>query len=141
MVSHARRADLDNWGKLGNPSWNFDTLQPYYSKSETYNPPDAVTAKELGTDILDPALHGNSGPIQTNFPVGQGPLDQAWGPAFKILDLDPKQDPRKGDTLGGYSAEIHGLQGEKELYGPRILRPQCGEAKSGRFDECSCQED
>jgi choline dehydrogenase len=103
MVSHASRNDLDNWEKLGNPGWNFDALQPYYRKSETYNPPDEVTAKELGTEIIDPSLHGNSGPIQTNFPREQGPLDQAWGPAFKSLGLYPKQDPRKGDTLGGYS--------------------------------------
>ncbi|TVY68813.1 Dehydrogenase citC [Lachnellula suecica] len=103
MVSHASRADLDNWEKLGNAGRNFDTLQPYYRKSETYNPPDEVTTKELGTDIIDPALHGTSGPIQTSFPIGQGPLDQAWGPTFKTLGLDPKEDPRKGDTLGGYS--------------------------------------
>jgi len=103
MVSHASRTDLDNWEKLGNPAWNFDALQQYYRKSEIYNPPDEVTANELGTDIIDPSLHGNAGPIQTSFPRGQGRLDQAWGPAFKTLGLYPSQDPRKGDTLGGYS--------------------------------------
>jgi choline dehydrogenase-like flavoprotein len=103
MVSHANRTDLDNWEKLGNPGWNFDALQPYYRKSETYNLPDEVTSKELGTDIIDPSLHGKSGPIQTSFPREQGPLDQAWGPAFNTLGLYPKQDPRKGETLGGYS--------------------------------------
>lgn len=103
MVSHASRADLDNWEKLGNEGWNFDALQPYYRKSETYNPPDNITAKELGTDIIDPNLHGSSGPVQTSFPKGQGPLDQNWGPTFKTLGLNPKQDPRKGETLGGYS--------------------------------------
>ncbi|KAE9378239.1 GMC oxidoreductase [Stipitochalara longipes BDJ] len=103
MVSHASRADLDNWEKLGNPGWNFDALQPYYRKSETFNAPNAETVEELGTAIIDVSLHGSSGPIQTSFPKGQGPLDQAWSRAFKTLGLGPQSDPRAGSTLGGYS--------------------------------------
>lgn len=103
MISHASRIDLDNWEKLGNPEWNFETLQPYYRKSETFNAPHAETAKELGTDIIDASLHGTSGPLQSNFAKGQGPLDQAWGSTFKTLGLGPQADPRAGNTLGGYS--------------------------------------
>lgn len=103
MVSHASRADLDNWEKLGNPGWNFDTLQPYYRKSETFNAPSSETMKALGTAIIDTALHGASGPIQTSFGEGSGPLDHAWGQTFKTLGLGPGGDPRAGDTLGGYS--------------------------------------
>jgi choline dehydrogenase len=103
MLSHASRGDLDNWEKLGNPGWNFDTLQRYYRRSETFNTPSAETSKELGTDIINTSLHGSSGPLQINFPKGQGPLDQAWGPSFKTLGLGPRLDPRAGNTLGGYS--------------------------------------
>jgi len=103
MVSHASRADLDNWEKLGNPGWNFDTLQPYYRRSETFNTPSAETAEELGTALIDTSLHGSSGPVQTSFPKGQGPLDRAWGRTFKTLGLGTQADPRAGSTLGGYS--------------------------------------
>jgi choline dehydrogenase len=103
MWTHASRIDLDNWEALGNAGWNFDSLQPYYRKSETYNPPSDEITKALGTSIFDPALHGNAGPIQTSFPKGVGPLDQAWGPTWAALGLSPKADPRKGDTLGCYS--------------------------------------
>ncbi|KAF8860625.1 alcohol oxidase [Acephala macrosclerotiorum] len=103
MVSHASRADIDAWEKLGNPGWNFDTLQPYYRKAETFNPPSAAIAEALGTAIIDPKLHGTSGPVQTSFPESAGELDKAWGRTFKTLGLGPETDPRDGETTGGYN--------------------------------------
>lgn len=100
MQAHASRADIDNWEALGNPGWNFDALQPYYRKAETYNAP---ATDELGAHIIKPALHGTSGPVQTSFPQGAGDFDKAWSKAFVTLGLDPKSDPRDGATLGGYS--------------------------------------
>jgi choline dehydrogenase len=100
MSSHASRVDIDNWEALGNPGWNFDALQPYYRKAETYTAPPT---DELGTHIINPALHGDSGPVQTSFPQGVGDFDRAWSKTFVTLGLDPKRDPREGATLGGYS--------------------------------------
>ncbi|OCL06523.1 GMC oxidoreductase [Glonium stellatum] len=103
MHTHASRLDLDNWEALGNPGWNFESLQLYYHKSETYNAPSSETAKALQTSTIDPSLHGSKGPIQTSFPEGSGPVDHAWGPTCANIGLGVKQDPRHGATLGGYS--------------------------------------
>lgn len=103
MVSHASRADIDAWEKLGNPGWNFDALQPYYRKAETFNPPSAATAEALGTGIIDLKLYGTSGPVQTSFTESPGEFDKAWGRTFKTLGLGPETDPRDGKTTGGYS--------------------------------------
>jgi choline dehydrogenase len=103
MLTHASRVDLDNWEKLGNPGWNFDTLQPYYRKAETFNPPGKAAAAALGTAVFDPTLSGTSGPVQTSFSESPGVLDQAWGRTFKTLGLGVESDPRAGHTLGGYS--------------------------------------
>ena len=65
--------------------------------------PSEETFKALGTDTMDPSLHGISGPIQTTFPEGQGPLDHAWHSAFETLGLAPQSDMRAGHSLGGYS--------------------------------------
>ena len=103
MVSHASRVDLDNWEKLGNRNWNFETLEPYYRKAETFNAPSTATAKALHTEKDDASLHGNSGPVQTTYPQGTGVLDSAWAPTFDNLGLGIENDPRQGATLGGYS--------------------------------------
>ena len=103
MHAHASRRDLDNWEALGNAGWNFDALQPFYRRSETFHLPSADAAKQLLTDVFDPACHGSSGPVQTGFPEGSGLLDNAWPATWKALGMGPKADPRKGDTLGGYA--------------------------------------
>ena len=103
MLSHASKADLDNWEKLGNPGWNFDTILPYYKKFETYNPPDEELGKGFGGGIIDESLHGTSGPVQITFPHGTSDLDAAWRPTNQALGLGAEQDPIKGDTLGAYT--------------------------------------
>lgn len=103
MLSHASKADLDNWGKLGNAGWNFDTILPYYKKFETYNPPDEALGKDLGSEIIDKSLHGFSGPVQITFPHGTSDLDAAWRPTNQALGLGAEQDPIKGDTVGAYA--------------------------------------
>lgn len=82
---------------------NFDTLQPYYRKAEIYNAPSEATTKALGTAVIDPSLHGKSGPVQTSFTESPGEVDKAWSRTFKTLGLGPEADPRAGSTLGGYS--------------------------------------
>lgn len=102
-VAHPSRDDIDNWQRLGNIGWNYETLKPYYRKFETYNPPDASRAADLGSEIIDPSLHGSSGPVQFTLPHSTGPLDHAWRPTFRELGLEAKDDPRRGATLGAYS--------------------------------------
>lgn len=97
MVSHPSRLDLDNWESLGNPGWNYESMVPYFRKSENFHVP---TSPDPG--FWDEKLHGYEGPIQQNFPKGMGGLDLAWGPTFETLGLNPKSDP-KGEVLGGYS--------------------------------------
>lgn len=102
MQSHASKLDIDNWEKLGNPGWNFESLAPYYRKSETLSPPDEETVKALNINYLEVDLHGSQGPVQTGFPRGTGPADGVWGPTFDALGLGVRRDPRHGATLGGY---------------------------------------
>jgi choline dehydrogenase len=95
MLAHGSAVDIDNWEKLGNPGWSYKNLLPYYRESETFNAPDEATSKALGGDVIDPSLHGTSGPVQITFPHSTSQLDAAWKPTFETLGLDAKQDPRK----------------------------------------------
>jgi choline dehydrogenase len=103
MLAHASAEDINNWEKLGNAGWNFNTLQPYYKKFETYHAPSEDVGKLLSSEVIDPTLHGNSGPVQSTFPHGSTEVDGLWRPTFQALGLGAEKDPRAGATLGGYA--------------------------------------
>jgi len=99
------KADIDAWSKLGNPSWTWSSLLPYYKKFYTLTPPaDKETLEHLGIDWLNDETRGTNGPIQAMFPgVLQNPLIKAWIDAFKGMNHAVKGDPFAGEGLGGYS--------------------------------------
>jgi choline dehydrogenase-like flavoprotein len=129
MLSHASKVDIDNWEKLGNPGWDFESLKPYYKKFETYNAPDEELAKSLGTEVIEKSLHGTSGPVHTTFPHGTSDLDATWRPTLHNLGLKAAEDPRKGGTLGGYSVlkfidnEARRTTSASAFYAPNATRP------------------
>ena len=102
MAAHPSTQDIDNWERLGNPTWNWETLLPYYKKSETFNIPSDELKTSLG-DIFDPELYGKDGPVQITLPHGTGPPDAAWRWTLQALGVGAMDDPRRGETLGGYA--------------------------------------
>lgn len=78
----------------------------------------------MGADIIDQTLHGPDGPVQVRYPEGTGELDQAWAPTLASLGLEAKQDPRKGDTLGGYALlKTMGEQASRSYAAPAYYLP------------------
>ena len=49
-----QKEDYDHWQALGNRDWAYDAVLPYFKKSETCT-----------IDGVDPAYHGDSGPLHT----------------------------------------------------------------------------
>ncbi|KAL8695939.1 MAG: hypothetical protein Q9201_007896 [Fulgogasparrea decipioides] len=97
------RSSIDAWAKLGNKSWDFDTLAPYYRKFHTFHRPSKETEAALATDYVDDNACGKSGPIQSSFPEFHGPLGKAWPETFKNLGFAMTTDPLSGQSTGGFS--------------------------------------
>lgn len=105
--THASQQDINNWGELGNKNWSWNTLEPYFTKSETYLAPSHIVEKDLRTEYVEANLHGKGGPINNTFPDIYGPLDEAWPRTYETLGIAPKTDPRDGLALGGYTNLIN----------------------------------
>jgi choline dehydrogenase-like flavoprotein len=78
---------------LGNPGWSWQSLLPYFLKSESYIAPSDETATDLNTNSeFDPSVHGRSGPVVHGFPEEYGPFEEAWWsesvPIRLLLALD-----------------------------------------------------
>ncbi|RBQ96382.1 hypothetical protein VDGD_07190 [Verticillium dahliae] len=71
------RAEFDIWEELGNPGWNWDTMLPYFKKSEKYFIPreDQLAAGAS----YEPQHHGF-----------KGPLDVGLAPAFTNTSASPR---------------------------------------------------
>ena len=66
--------EYDAWETLGNPGWNWESLLPYFKKSEMAIPGDPKIEEfpgiPNGTSLFDPAFHGEQGYIHVS--------DETW---------------------------------------------------------------
>ncbi|KAF3480942.1 glucose-methanol-choline oxidoreductase [Arthroderma uncinatum] len=98
------QAGIDAWAWLGNPTWTWESLLPYYRKSYTLHVPDERTCKHLDLGWIDDNVKGVDGPIHVSFAgVAQNPLIKAWIDAFKSLGYNTTADPFSGKSIGAYS--------------------------------------
>lgn len=100
--THASQKDINDWGELGNKGWSWDSIFPYFAKSEKYSPPPASEMSQYDVNYIDPALHGTKGPVKNSFPPFYGDLERTWGPTFKNLGISLNGDPKGGLALGPY---------------------------------------
>ncbi|CZR59352.1 related to choline dehydrogenase and related flavoproteins [Phialocephala subalpina] len=66
--TRAEDVQVDAWELLGNAGWNWDSLLPYYLKSEDFTTPAAFQIADGVT--YNPADHGTSGPLDTGYTYG-----------------------------------------------------------------------
>lgn len=62
----AQKPQIDAWETLGAEGWNWDSMMPYYKKSENFIPPTPAQVKAGAK--FDPEYHGRGGPISVAFP-------------------------------------------------------------------------
>lgn len=97
------KANVDIWGALGNPGWDWETINPYYKKAYTLTLPSEEKCKELGLEYVDQSIHSSNGPLQVSFPDALvDPGANAWIESLKGLGYQMKRDPFSGQVKGGY---------------------------------------
>ncbi|KAK9848416.1 hypothetical protein MYU51_016609 [Penicillium brevicompactum] len=64
--TRAQKVQIDSWEKFGNKGWNWDSLFPYYLKSEQFQVPTADQAAR-GADYYK-SYHGEHGPLKVGWP-------------------------------------------------------------------------
>ena len=103
MVIYPSQTDLNAWEELGNEGWNWNSLSHYLRKSQTFTPPSAEIREQLSLQYLDPAIQGDTGPLQVSF--GDGPFptfNAAWPKVFENLNHKITGDPMSGVAKGAF---------------------------------------
>ncbi|PVH96882.1 GMC oxidoreductase [Periconia macrospinosa] len=104
MLFHrGARADYDAWEELGAKGWNWDSLLPYFYKSENFTPTSSQFADEWEIKF-DKDVHGSQGPIQASYPPYQFPVVKNFFHAFHGLGIPTPRDPNDGSAQGVFWA-------------------------------------
>jgi choline dehydrogenase-like flavoprotein len=96
----AEAAQIDAWEQIGNQGWSWESLMPYYKKSEYIQEPSI--SQLLRGASFDPKTHGTSGPLAvgwTDNMMGEEVMSSI-NRTLEILGLPLNEEPNAGSMRG-----------------------------------------
>ncbi|KAJ7092287.1 alcohol oxidase [Mycena belliarum] len=90
------KSDIDAFETLGNAGWNWDLLQKYYAKAETFIPPSV----DHDTMKFDLNARGSEGPLGVGYAVTLSGLESPYHETLKNFGITREDEPFSGNTLG-----------------------------------------
>lgn len=103
VIYRPSRGSMDLWAEqVGDDSYKWDNVLPYFKKSATFTPPDPATFPAGVTPSFNESAFDNSlgGPLQISY---GGYTPEALVPfldAFNDIGISPTEDFNSGDLLG-----------------------------------------
>ena len=96
----AQKAQIDAWEKLGIKGWNWESLMPYYKKSENLQPP-SPSLRKIGAEY-EPAVHGFDGPLDVGWSkyIMKGTAHEVLNETWQALGLPFNKDQSDGELRG-----------------------------------------
>ncbi|KAK1219629.1 hypothetical protein PQX77_017641 [Marasmius sp. AFHP31] len=95
--------DINDWERLGNPGWNWNTYQKYHDKAVTYVPLEVSTRPDLEflKTVWDIKNHSSgSGPLLVTHPRVSFEIDRKIHEALDELGVEKARAPIHGDPKG-----------------------------------------
>ncbi|OWY53459.1 alcohol oxidase [Alternaria alternata] len=96
----AEAAQIDAWQQIGNAGWDWESLMPYYKKSEYIQEPSE--SQLLRGASIDPETHGTTGPLAvgwTNNMMGEEVMSSI-NQTFDALGVPFNEEPNAGNMRG-----------------------------------------
>ena len=96
----AEAAQIDAWQQIGNAGWDWESLMPYYKKSEYIQQPSE--SQLLRGASMDLKAHGTTGPLAvgwTNNMMGEEVMSSI-NQTFDALGVPFNEEPNAGNMRG-----------------------------------------
>ncbi|KAL3444719.1 GMC oxidoreductase [Aspergillus insuetus] len=93
---------IDAWcASLQNPGWDWESLWPYYLKSESFTAPSPAQMTAGGASY-NPAYHGHNGPVNVGYQYGllNGTFVSLVNDTWNALGVPFNADPNGGGLRG-----------------------------------------
>ncbi|KAI5791795.1 hypothetical protein DFH27DRAFT_199851 [Peziza echinospora] len=103
LFDRGSKGDYDIWGELlgDTDEWSWDSLLPYFKKSETFTPPIQDVIDDLGV-TYDLTAHGTTGPVYSSFPPFIYETAKFLRTAAQQLGLPTPIDGANGEAIGAF---------------------------------------
>ena len=94
--------EIDSWSALGNTEMSWESLLPYFKKSEHFQAPTDPDPRTVAESAYEPNNHGFIGPVKLGWgnDFNPGAFGQALNTTWQSLGLPWSQDPNSGNTTG-----------------------------------------
>ena len=98
--ARAEKAQIDSWGAIGNEGWNWDSLFPYYEKSEDFEIPTTSQMKAGASYVA--RYHGEDGPLKVGYSYGlfNGSFHESVIDTWEKLGIPHNLDVNGGHVRG-----------------------------------------
>lgn len=116
-------ADYDSWAAMGNHGWDWESVLPFFLRSE-----DATLARETGAGALNSSAHGFGGPLPVRYKSPANPLAEAFVQSA-VAAGHPLRDYNDGDASGAsrFQQTVFG-SGRRGSTADAFLYPAMGRA-------------
>ncbi|EGX89036.1 choline dehydrogenase, putative [Cordyceps militaris CM01] len=95
----ASRQDYDAWEALGNRGWGWDSLLPFFKKSETFHPPSETLATNF--DVRhDASSLGTGGPIHISYNEEYSASHCLWHQTLNSVGIPTNVAHTAGSNVG-----------------------------------------
>ncbi|KAI4852799.1 choline dehydrogenase [Aureobasidium sp. EXF-8845] len=95
-------AEIDSWPALGDTGLSWDSLLPYFKKSEHFQLPTDPRPRTLAEASYEPDVHGFVGPVKLGWgnDLDPGTFGQALNITWQSLGFPWNVDPNSGNNTG-----------------------------------------
>ncbi|KAK4201024.1 putative GMC oxidoreductase [Triangularia verruculosa] len=101
------KEDYDAWEELGNAGWGWDSLLPYFKKSERFHPPPPEFRDNHQASYNEPNTSlGNDGPINVSYTRDFSPSHALWHATFNELGVESNPAHLDGSNVGVWTTIV-----------------------------------
>ncbi|KAF2227240.1 choline dehydrogenase, partial [Elsinoe ampelina] len=93
LVNRGDRGDYDEWAALGNEGWDYNSMLPFFKRSETFTPESETDQAAIYGIGEDSDQHGFDGPQNNSYPNFYYQASQNFRAAFDGLGIPTVPDP------------------------------------------------
>ncbi|KAI4129768.1 MAG: hypothetical protein LQ338_002078 [Usnochroma carphineum] len=127
--NRACKEDYDAWEALGNQGWGWESMLPFFMKSERLHESDSEH-QLINHSYFNSKFHGKDGPIHTAYSTQYGASHPFWHKTLHSLGVDTNRSHFGGSNVGAWTSltSVEPEQRERSYSATAYYKPNAGKS-------------